>query len=55
MNSQWDDEVLKENEYQDEELMTETLSEAKRSQYLKSDILCMLVGETYKTDNLLLS
>ena len=48
MNAQWEDEVLKENEYQNEYLMTETLSEDKRSQDLKFDILCMLAGETYE-------
>ena len=44
MKAQWEDEVLKENEYRDKVLMAETLSEAKRSQDLESDILCMLVG-----------
>ena len=48
INAQWEDEVLKENEYHDEYLINETLSEAKRSQYLKSNILCMLAAETYE-------
>ena len=46
MNPQWEDEILKASGYQGEELKIEASSEAKRSQYFKSDILCMFAGET---------
>jgi len=46
MNFQWEDEVLKAREYLGEELKTEASSEAKRSQYFKTDVLCMFAGET---------
>ena len=40
--------ILKVNKYQDEDVMAEISSEAKRSHDLKSDILCMFAGETYE-------
>ena len=48
INVQWEDEVLKENEYQEEDLMAETSSEAKRSHDLKYAILCMSIGEIHE-------
>ena len=48
MHAQWKDEILKVNKYQDEDVMAETSSEAKRSHDLKYDILCMFAGETYE-------
>ena len=45
MNVQWECEVLEEREYLGEDLKTKVSSEAKRPQYFKIDILCMLAGE----------
>ena len=53
INVQWEDEVLKENEYQEEDLMAETSSEAKRSHDLKSDILCKFAGEIHEDGKIL--
>ena len=41
MKAQWEDEVLKEREYQGKDLKTENLSEDKRSHGLKTDLLCI--------------
>ena len=40
--------MLNANEYQEEYLMAETSSEAKRSHDLKSDILCKFAGEIHE-------
>ena len=45
MNAQWEDEVLKESEYLEEDLNTETSSEDKRYQCFKTDILCIFACE----------
>ena len=48
INAKWRDEMLKENEYQEKDLETETSNETKESQCFEIKIFCMFASEKNK-------